>query len=169
MVGCSTEDKNVIKVFLNAKFNLDSAAFNNSYKVDSEPAYFSKIPDSTQCLNLFDKENSYCSYTVEVVNNEPIGHGEINVSFADKQKDDFNVNFNYYVNYDRSYGGRIYVEDPSEIAEIKTQYCRGKYWWIRMECKFEQLNQRRAILEFKVSESFDDLTDFEGNTILSLR
>lgn len=166
LASCSKKSENFIHIFYNAKFKLSYAAFNSSYNVSSEPAYCKYIKDSTDCINLFDVDRSYCTYRTEIIENKPVGKGEIKICFKDSSLESFAWNFEYYSDYDKAYGGQLHVTS-AESNVIGTQHVRGKYWWTRMDCTFPQLENKRVILEFTTSEVFDDLEEFDGNTIFS--
>lgn len=166
IISCSKKSENYIRIFYNAQYDLTKAAYNDDYVVSLEPAYFNQIKDSTNCIELFDLKNCYCIYRTEVVNNKPIGKADIKISFKDNSLETFYAKFDYYSDYDRSYGGQIHVIGES-VNGIGIQCVRGKYWWSRMDCTLPQLDNKRVILEFGNPKAFDDLPDFDGNTIFS--
>lgn len=166
ILSCSRKNENFIHIYYNAQYSLTNAVFNDTYKVSSEPAYFNQIQNSTDCIELFDLNNCYCVYRTEIINKKPIGKAEIKIEFNDNSLEAYYAQFDYYSDYDRAYGGQVHVVGEA-IAEIGIQHVRGKYWWARMDCRLPQLDNKRVVLQFGKPVAYDDLPDFDGNTVFS--
>ena len=163
LTSCATKSENYIHIFCNADYFLTDAAYNDSYILSSMPAYFNQISGSINCIDQFDKSKCYCTYRTEVIDNKPIGKGEIYLSFSNQDLDAYHCFFDYYINFDSGYGGQLFIVDQG-IIEIGSQYVRGKYWWTRVEFTLPQLEYRRTILQFGNPIAYDDLDEFDGNT-----
>lgn len=164
ITGCSNKDVSNRYIYLSGKFALKFAAFNDSYYLDTEPAYFKGIPNKVDCINLFDVDNTYAIYNVKIENGKPIGFGNLNISFADKTISDKKIDyFEYICWYDKVYGGAIYQTTDTKIDFINRQYCRAHYWWVRMECWFDEapFNNKRVILEFQIQEYYNEPEEFD--------
>ena len=162
LTSCGNKDESKRVIFLSAKYVLASAAFNATYKPTAEPAYFSKIPGSTNCKELFDLKNSYIIYNVKIVNDKPIGYGSFNISFADKTIEDKSCDyFEYEIDYDRVYGGIIKFINGYSFDFIGQQSCRNHYAWTRLICNFPEIEHgKRMVLEFYVIEQYEEPTEF---------
>ena len=160
LICCSNKDIYVKQLFLNAKFKLAYAAFNDDYYVTDMPAYFFQIPGCVNCIDLFKKEECFATYQVKMEGEKPFGYGAFDIVFADSDVKEIHQPFNYVCYYTDVYGGEIKQKEDSRLDSFGRQYCRMKYWFVRMECWFPDLTEKRILLEFHVVETYEDLPVF---------
>lgn len=161
LASCSNIDVYSKQLFLNAKFKLSFAAFNEDYNVTDRPAYFFQIPDCIDCIDLFNKEQCFATYQVKMQDGKPLGYGSFDIVFTDNSIKEIHETFNYICYYTDVYGGEINQTEDTKLNSFGIQYCRMKYWFVRMECWFPELSDKRILLEFSVIESYEDLPDFD--------
>lgn len=161
--SCGNPDRNSRTIFLSAKFVLVNAMFNQTYKPSSDPPYFNRIQNGENCKELFDTKKSYAIYNVKMVDGKPVGYGSLNISFIDKTIADKSCDyFEYICDYDKIYGGVINQTPETKIDFVGVQSCRMHYSWVRMECWFPEIqNGRRIILEYYVTEYYDEPAEFD--------
>ena len=161
LTSCSNIDVYSKQLFLNAKFRLTYAAFNEDYHVTDRPAYFFQIPNCTDCIGLFNKEQCFATYQVKMQDGRPCGYGSFDIVFTNDAIKEIHESFDYVCNYTDVYGGEIYQTEDTKLNAFGRQYCRMKYWFVRMECWFPELSDKRVLLEFSAVESYEDLPDFD--------
>lgn len=162
--SCGSIDAKHRYIYLAAKYKLKFAGYNDSYNVSTMPPYFKQI-QVENCINLFDTENSIICYNVEVNNGVPHGFGYLDLKLNAPYNTNYHYDFDYRVLYDKTYGGEVVYLNNTGPEIIGKQYCRNRYWFVRMEMFLPEVNNKRIIAEFNVCEELPEPTEFNTNIV----
>lgn len=162
LTSCHSSDAKSRYIYLAAKYRLQYAGFNETYKVSSNPPHFKDIKVE-DCMSLFDKENCIVCYNVEVNNGIPHGFGYLDIKLKEPYSTSYHYDFDYRILYDKTYGGEIVNLNGTKPDIFGKQFCRRRYWFVRTEIFLPEVSNRRIVAEFIVTEELPEPTDFNTN------
>lgn len=158
--SCKADSK-VRYIYLSAKYRLQNVGFSESAKIASEPPYFNQLTDLTPCDDVFDKDNCFVTFRVEIINKKPHGYGSLDLAFQDVSIEKKHYDFDYVVLYDKVYGGEPIQINNTKPDILGKQRVRGNYWWYRAEVFLPEIDNKRIITEFHVIEKYDEPGEFD--------